>query len=396
MQHSRKIDIIEAFLQYTDCTEPSKQYRMWTAISTIASMLQKKCWLEWNDRYEANMYVVLCGPSGSRKTTAMSEQRKLLDILSVPRASDRVTNESFIREFANIARDGVTFHNGVAVPHCSMTVIASEWVVFLGHKNVRFIADLTDLWDYKDVWKYTTKHQGSDEIVGPFLNIIGGATPENIYEYLPAITIGSGFTARVMFVYAPRKGKLVLNPFHDDKDIELYEYIKTELGQVLQMEGRFRFDKGFVRSWAEFYTGSESHHFFNMRYLQYYADRRPAHALKLCMIISASRSNDMIITSKDLAKAVEILDMTEKAMPRIFMGIGQSNTAGVTQIVLRYIKAKSPVSFSQVLQQFINDADKDTLDGIIESLQAMRYVSVSIDPDDFSNKILTCTVEDED
>lgn len=393
---NRKHDWLEAFLQYTESTEPPMVYRMWTGISTIAACLQKKCWLDWNDRYEANMYIVLCGPSGSRKSTAMSEGRRLLEDLQVVLASDRITNESFIQEFANVGRDGLVFHNGVPVPHCSMTVISSEFVVFLGHKNVRFIADLTDLWDYKKIWRYKTKHQGSDEIVGPFLNILGGATPENIYEYLPAITIGSGFTARVMFIYAPRKGRLVINPFHDDKDVELYKYLQAELSNILMMDGRFKFGRSFIAEWGKFYQQSEAHPFFNMRHLQYYADRRPAHVLKLCMVVSASRSQDMIITAEDLNRAISIIDAAERQMPRIFMGIGQSNTAGVTQMVLRHLKAKGTVTFSALLQQFINDTDKEVLEGILASLQAMKYIKITVNPDDLGEKVITSTMRDDD
>ena len=71
---------IESFLQYTDNTEPPFLFRKWTAISCIASAMQRKCYVEWGTSliFYPNLYVVLVGPSATGKGTAMNPGLDLL------------------------------------------------------------------------------------------------------------------------------------------------------------------------------------------------------------------------------------------------------------------------------------------------------------------------------
>jgi len=54
-------DWIEDYIKYTKNTEPPILYREWSAVSTIASAMQRKCFLPWEleDIVYPNLYVVL-------------------------------------------------------------------------------------------------------------------------------------------------------------------------------------------------------------------------------------------------------------------------------------------------------------------------------------------------
>ena len=67
------VDWIDAYLKFTEKSEPPKMFHLWCAISVIASVLERKCRLEWGTiTFYPNMYIVLVAPSGkARKGTAM-------------------------------------------------------------------------------------------------------------------------------------------------------------------------------------------------------------------------------------------------------------------------------------------------------------------------------------
>src|SRR3990170_8200696 len=73
-------DWLSSYLEYTDNTEPPASYHLWTGISVISGVLQRKVWMEWgHELIYPNMYVVLIGPSGRcRKGTAMNIGKGLL------------------------------------------------------------------------------------------------------------------------------------------------------------------------------------------------------------------------------------------------------------------------------------------------------------------------------
>jgi len=69
---------LDGYMQYVDDSEPPELYHQWCGISTIASVLQRKCMLnlEQGKTVWPNLYVVLVGPVIG-KTTAMNYARAL-------------------------------------------------------------------------------------------------------------------------------------------------------------------------------------------------------------------------------------------------------------------------------------------------------------------------------
>ncbi len=85
-------DWLDGYLEYTTNTEPPYMYHMWMGISTIASLLQRKCCLEWGTlKFYPNMYIVLVGPPGrTRKGTAMNLAKPFLHELDIKIAAENI------------------------------------------------------------------------------------------------------------------------------------------------------------------------------------------------------------------------------------------------------------------------------------------------------------------
>ena len=125
------IDWIDGYLKYTDNSEPPQMFRLWCAISVIASVLQRKCRLEWGTiTFYPNMYVVLVAPSGkARKGTAMGPALDFLEDLNIKLAAEAITREALIRELANANSTDPDIESGSIEFHSSMTIFSPELTV---------------------------------------------------------------------------------------------------------------------------------------------------------------------------------------------------------------------------------------------------------------------------
>jgi hypothetical protein len=377
-------DWISTYLSFSSYnTEPPALYREWTAVSVIAAVLQRKVFLNWHSEIYPNMYICLVGPPGCRKGTAMGPGYKLLVDKGIRMAAEATTRESlirFLKESGGMDVDPIT---GEAMLHASLTVFSQELTVFLGYNNQTLMSDLTDWFDCRERWVYRTKNSGEDDIIGVYVNLIGATTPELIHSALPLDAVGSGLTSRMIFVYEEKKGKKCAAPFMTDKDRAIRTRLSNDLGQLQLLRGEFKISPDFMDAWVEWYLGAdETPPFEDVRFAGYF-ERRPLHLLKLSMIMSASRSNDMRLTPIDLQRAIDLLGRTEKKMPMTFMGHGRNPSADTLTKIMTYCGAKSEgVKLSELLRQFYRDVDKKGLDAILQSLVSMKIIDIRHDEKD--------------
>jgi len=78
------LDWIKTYLVYDEESESPTLFKVWMAIGTIASALERKCYIKWKrDTIYPNLYIVLTGPPGCRKGTAMRPAKQFLDKIGV-------------------------------------------------------------------------------------------------------------------------------------------------------------------------------------------------------------------------------------------------------------------------------------------------------------------------
>jgi hypothetical protein len=376
---ARKLDDwIESYLKYTFNSEPPESYKTWVSISVIASVLQRKCSLPWGDiTFYPNMYIVLVGPSGRcRKGTAMGPGYKMLSDIGIKMAAESITREALIRELRQTTSTDVDPATGKIELHSSLTIYSQELTVFLGYSNMALMSDLTDWYDCRSRWTYRTKNMGTDEIIGVWVNLIGATTPELVQSTLPRDAIGGGLTSRIIFVYEDKKGKIVPAPFLTKREESLRDDLVADLERIAGLRGEFRITTEFLDKYVDWYTAQSNNNDFKDLRFGGYAERRPAHLLKLSIILSASCRDDMIIDDKIFDRALSLIERTEKKMPLTFSGVGKSETSDVLSRVMAYVGAEGKTSFKELLIAFYYDADKETLTRIVGTLTAMGFCSM--------------------
>lgn len=326
------------------------------------------------------MYIVLVGPPGKvRKGTAMSFGRNLLSRIGIKMAAESTTREALVREIMNSQETIMNEETGIVSFHSSLTVYAPELVVFLGYNQQQLMMDLTDWFDCgqgpEGTWTYRTKHQGSDDIIGVWVNLIGATTPDLLRSCLSMDAIGGGLTSRIIFVFEDQKYKSCPIPFLSPEEEKLGEDLHYDLEQIYLMKGQFKPTQDFIELWKDWYTAADTTPVFDDPRLAPYCERRPVHVMKLSMICSASRNDKMILERQDLARSISIIEATEKRMPNTFSGIGKSPHAEVLSKVMQEIGLQGEVTVRELQRKFYNDADARVLQLIIQTLENMGWVS---------------------
>ena len=153
-------DWIENYLRYSQNSEPPKQYHVWSAISCIASCLQRKVWLNWGqfETIYPNFYVILVGPPAGRKGTAMKIAKDLVSNLDdIFLGSDSLGSiQSLYKEICD--SKGQFLHpDGRTIDHKSLSIWSEEFQVFLAESDITMISNITDLFDNPDRWQYSPR-----------------------------------------------------------------------------------------------------------------------------------------------------------------------------------------------------------------------------------------------
>lgn len=377
-------DYLSTYIKFTEKTEPPTNYHIWTCLSVIAAAMQRKCYLRWGFKtLYPNLYIVLIGPSGCRKGTAMNVGKDLLlDITGVNLSSESVTREALIRDM----KEGVSTYEDPSDTtgnpyknHSSVTVISEELSVFLGQQNVKFLADLTDWFDCSDQWTYRTKGSGTDKLVGVCVNILGATAPDWLRSILPQEAFGGGFTSRVIFVVEEAKKQIVPDPRIPAEILALRPSLLHDLERISAMAGEMIFAEDAMELYTAWYIKQSKSPAIKDPHFAGYCERRAVHVLKLSMVMSASRSCDRRITKADFSRALALLESVEPKMPRAFMGLGRAKYSDMTSQLYEYLARQKKASQAEILNKFDVDLDEYTLQLIMKTLAARKVVKIEYD-----------------
>lgn len=373
-------DWITYYLKYSQNTEPPVQYHMWSAIMAISSCLQRKCWLDWgHDTIYPNFYTVLVGPPGGRKGTAMKIAKSMVRDIGIVIGSDSLGSIQTL--YMELADSKATYFNqelGEMLEHKSLSVWSEEFQVFLSDNNPLLIMNITDLFDCPNTWKYSTRSRGTEDLSGCWLSIFGAITPSLLQSRLSQDAVGGGLLSRIVFVVGYGKAKRVPITFLSKEEKELKKLLLDDLQCIHQLQGPFRPTAEFIQKYAKWYvergghSGVDSHQFVG------YNERRALHLRKLCMVISASQSNDMILRERHLDTALAVLEYTEKEMPNAFYGLGRSQHAGLTTDFIDFLKEHTEVTWTQIMQRFHLDGFPSDLSSILGTLELTGDVQKKI------------------
>lgn len=370
-------DWLEYYLKFTQNSEPPRLYHLWTGISCISSCLQRKCWLNWGyENLYPNFYIVLVGPPGGRKGTAMKYGKGLLRELKVQLSSDSLGSIQTLYKELMESTGTYRTEDGVILEHRSLSVWSEEFQVFLHNSDQRLIPNLTDLFDSPDVWKYSTLKRGLEDLSKCWLHILGAITPSLLQGNLNREVAGGGLISRMIFVVGYGKRKKVPVTFLSREEEQLRDHLLADLEQIKQLAGPFRPTAKFIEEYSKWYMSNESTAGVGSEKFVGYNERRATHLRKLCMVMSASQSDDMVLKKEHLDRALYILRHTEREMPNAFYGLGKGAHAQTLAEMLTFITDHKRCNTQQVYNEFLFDASRPELESYLDILQNAGHIKL--------------------
>lgn len=377
-------DFFDTYFKYTEHTEPPRIYHRWCAITTIAALLGRNIYIQHGHfRIYPNLYCMLIGDPGARKSTAIKLIKKLLIASGYETiAADKTSKEKFLVDLeGNLDEEEGTPHgksniydritstnlwgdSAVLQEPKEVFVMADEFNEFSGTGNLEFYTTLGNLWDWDDdakPFKQRLKNSKSVAIYQPTVNILGGNTPDNFARAFPAEIIGQGFLSRMILVQGDKSGKQYTFPpeptvTDTDEIVRLFQTLRSaRIGKVtIEKEAAGILDDIYKR-WVPLH---------DVRFSSY-SNRRFTQLLKLTLVIIASRFGDTL-TERDVITANTILSAAENTMPKALGQFGKSKNSDVVQRIMNVLEeASKPLNAKELWVHVHKDLEKISMLGDI-------------------------------
>jgi len=360
-------DFISKYIHYTSETECPTFFHRWSAITCLAAWLGRDIYFPFgHSRIHANMYVMLIGKAGTKKSTAVKIGCKLLEQAGYNKfAADKIRQEKFLIDLAKkdteltvagIGSQDILDMNlfGEEVVDKSPVecfVAADEVNNFIGVGNLEFMSILGELWDIDKVFEYRLKNSDSVDIPYPTISILSGNTFVGFNRLFPPEAIEQGFFSRMLFIYGEPTGVKYTIP--KTPCLKLQAELIDKLHEIKNKV------KGEVTITDEAYSVLDSIYrsedtMDDIRF-EAYESRRMQHLLKLCMVIAASKVST-VIDKAVLIEANTILTYTEQLMPKALGEFGRAKSSAATHLVMDIIDtAKTPISTQHIWQKVYQD-----------------------------------------
>ena len=384
-------NFIQNFLTYAEGCETPELYDLWSALATLSSVVSRRVWVDQGYyTIYPNLYTVLVGAPGGRKTTSMNMCKDMLrELGTIPFAATCMTKEALCRYMSTQCTKSFTIPNSDKLKqYTPITLCLTELSHFLGANSAHMIDFLTTIYD-QEVYDAKTKNKGDDIIPGPYLTVLACTTPSNITRYLREDVISGGFSRRTLFAFELDEGDPIAFPAVTPEARQAWAACVDWAKKLDTVAGEFKWDSPatiwFKHWYDELFTSLRTHEDIMTR--GYYKSKH-IQLLKVAILVALSESMDLVLRKEHLQVALEILDKLEKNLPKVFEGMGRNELAPVAaRMVEMLTMAGQPVPEDRLHRDFFRDADTRELYGVIGHLVSTKRI-VQIEQKDANGTVI--------
>lgn len=378
-------------MTYVDTLECPVIYHKWCCMSTVAACAQRKIWLDTvagsnipgsaHYRIAPNLYVILVGPPGIGKDTAMNVSRELLELVEgIPVKSDNLTKEYLYRFMATNIGMHKRVDTGKDYIHSSLTIFSSEMSTLIKKNDRDFVGMMNYMFNTMPVARNSTKNMGEDIVPNPFLNLLAGTTPDWINYNVRDDVLEGGFSARTIFVYAEQKAKINPFPAISPTQVEAKTRLIQDLKRIAAISREVHMNDESRATYAEWYNMHFQQAPLDYRMVGYHT-RKPAFLLKLALLFALIRNPETtLVEPLDIVSSIVLLSETEPLIQKALAGVGRNILNTFAQRLLKQIhQAGGTIETVTLLENNRNDINKPEMDEILQVLVADGLIKPTID-----------------
>lgn len=351
------MSFLRDYLEYATGNEAPEMFHVWGGYTALSAAVSRRVWLPFEDTaIFPNVYVMYVGPAGNGKTWAMRKVKRVLAELSDVPISGSVETPPGLWRFmmGDPKKDPpvpspvaypVRWPDGVVREIHPMTIIANEFINFISIDAGGWINALNDIYD-EDIYKYRTKNMGEDILVGPYIVLLGALTNEVASDLQKARIISTGLARRTLFQYGERRwDDPHPKPSFTDTQRAARDRCIQHLRALQKIGGPFQWNNKVDTWWTEWYNSYLGDVPKQAPALQSWFASKSIQVLKLAMLTCLSETSGLDLEVGHFRASLELLEVLEKDLIRIFGGVGRNELAAVALKIGEYIEARDvPVS----------------------------------------------------
>lgn len=364
-------DLLSDYISYCQPTEVPASFNRWSMMTCLGALLGRNFYFPFGHaKLKPNLYVMLMGVAGTRKSTSVKTAKKLLEASGYTTfAAERTSKEQFLMDLAGegapVEEPDGSIHWNVGGSEDSedskapadMLVAADEFNDFIGQGNMEFISLLGTLWDHEGPYKSRFKRAASSIIHDPVVSILSGNTPTNFAMAFPVETIGQGFFSRLILVHADKTDRKYTFP-KSPSDAEKHEFLNKLHHARQSCQGAVELTPGAEKLLDKIY-----HRWIPFDDVRFdsYANRRFTHLLKVCLVICGA-TYSKVLTEEKVIYANTILKAAEHFMPQALGEFGKARNSDVAQKLMQAVTTASSkghvITYAELWKQLQQDLDK--------------------------------------
>lgn len=317
------------YINYTSTTEPPTVFHFFTGLVAMGSALGRN--VSFNLGFGhifPNMCVILVAPSGKcRKTSCCELGVKLYRAIGGTILADKITPEALVTAFEEKAS-------------ATGLIYAGELAQFLGKQKYMegMIPLLTRLFDCPDVWSSATITRKELTLKNVAFSMLGASTMDWLRTGIPADSFGGGFMSRFLFVVQEETPRSFPRPpaLPDALRSKLLKHLLA----LSHLRGNFQMTPAAGQWYDEWYN-SQTLRGTDERQFSGYYERKPAHLIRISMLLTLSSHDALIIEKSTLQRSMQILDWLESWLPGAFEQLSQTVVGEDHARILRLLKKNS-------------------------------------------------------
>lgn len=372
-------NFIDSYLHYVRETESPITFHRWSIMSCLGAFLGKRFYIRHgHSRINSNMYVMLMGAAGTRKSTAIKVASKILKKAGYDNFSaSKTSKEQFLADLAKTGMGDSTDTDEIldmnlwgsdadsTMGSCEILINADEFNDFVGNGNIEFLSLLGNLWDIDGDYKHSKLTAKSVFVKDPCVSILAGNTATGFSLAFPKEAIGQGIFSRLLLIHGDPTGKKIAFPKPPSEEataalITCLQQIRSICnGEATLSDGAKHLLERCYHEWTPI---------DDVRF-ESYSNRRFTHLLKLSLICAAAHKMVEILP-RHVILANTILVHAEHSMSRALGEFGSAAKSDVNNKVVQLLSAaKAPLTYKDIWKHVSTDLHQlSDLRPIIENL----------------------------
>lgn len=371
------IDFIEAFLEYTKAYESPTDFFTWSAIAGISSVLRDRCYLLLGDtKVFPNLYVLIIANPAMRKAKPLNSIIEIVKHVNNTKIIEgRTSIQAVIQRLGEIER----LKDGKSITGASGLIFSEEISAMLCDDDAN-IPVLTDLYDFKSSYTSALVSRGTTRLTNVVVSLLGASNEELLRPIFTNRAIYGGLLSRCLIIYGDKVRHRNSLMFEDPKKYDP-AILRTTMVEIARMNGLF-------------HITDDAKHYYDTWYnevcprLESKANRTGAegrihtNVLKIAMILAASKTRSLEISTEILDEAIEKCQSLFVNYKRLTLGSGKSKEVDSKVLFLKLLwSAGKEKEFERSRRDIVanswGDMSSEDLDAIERNLLEGGLITVT-------------------